>query len=135
MVTGVVAKAGGPAALSVEIEPPQSCGSCHGSCLMWRPASRRTFPLAPKCPPGLQIGDRVDVSLPASVLLATAALTHGLPWLGLLVGAGVGQWFFASDLGCLAGAVAGVVLAWRLGRGLEARLERTVAARLRVRAS
>ena len=131
-VGAVVASCEATGRLAVEIEPSRACGSCRGSCFFWSAAARRIVPLACLRLEELRPGERVEVSLPTSALLRSALWIHGLPWLGLLAGAMLGQAAMHSDVGCLMGALGGVLGAyWLMARGRE-RLERSVEASLQV---
>lgn len=108
---------------TVELEFSRShCAGCAGSCT-WRralDAQRARF----TCDLSLHAGDTVRVSLPANHLLMSAMLLHGLPLVALLAGASIGALAWESDLGSLAGAIAGVVLVLGLTPRLRRRMER-----------
>ena len=77
--------------------------------------------------PNIQVNDQVEINLPEQIVLWGSFLLYILPLLGLLLGAGVGQWLalenlfenlsasseVASIVGALIGFVGGVLLAKR----------------------
>lgn len=70
----------------------------------------------------LQVGQRVDIVMPANSVLIAAALAYGLPLLGLLLGAIALQSFLAGELAAIAGAIVGFVSALLMARRLSSRL-------------
>lgn len=101
------------------------CSGCGGRCslfpddqagLLVLPASR--FARAPRA------GDALLLCVPEGWLARTALRGYGLPLLGLLAGAALGQGVAAllslpSDAAALAGAVLGTLAAFTLSKGAE----------------
>jgi len=80
----VVAVDGGKA--TVELAPHEGCGSC-GLCL----AAGKKMRLALDAVDGVQPGQTVIVAIDRSVSLRSVFLLFGLPLLGLVAGAVIGQ--------------------------------------------
>lgn len=102
------------------------CGRCHeaGGCggqqltqmFCSTPRQYRVRNL-----PGAAVGDLVSVAVPAGVLGQHASLAYGLPLLGLILGAVLGN-ALAGDATALAGGVLGMALAWWVVRRRVQRL-------------
>ena len=102
------------------VEPPR-CKGCEGTC-MWRLSPAST--LRVRGDGRLRPGQLVTISLKRKHFLHGALLLHGLPWAGLVAGAGLGTLVAGGDIAVLIGAVTGLavgLLATRtiVSRGLE----------------
>lgn len=92
------------------------CGRCHetGGCggqqltqmFCSTPRQYRVRNL-----PGAEVGDLVSVAVPAGVISHHASLAYGLPLLGLILGAMLGN-FLGGEATALAGGALGMALAW-----------------------
>ena len=129
-VEATVCAVRGDGSVELEFKETPRCAGCAGSCTWSRPraSERARF----TCSLPLEPGDIVRVSLPASHILGSALLLHGLPWASLLGGALVGTAIAQSDLGTLLGALTGVVLALAATRSLRRRAESLTLARTRL---
>ena len=108
-VVGVAADA-----VWVEAERMSTCGRCalragcrHGLLDSWRrgPVVQLRLP-APDRAPVLAVGDTVVIGLEESVLLGASFRLYGLPLLGFVAGAGLGD-TLAGDVGALAAGCVG----------------------------
>ncbi|MCC5866952.1 MAG: SoxR reducing system RseC family protein [Gammaproteobacteria bacterium] len=94
----------------------------------WFAARSRTWRLS--VPTGAaQVASTVRLTLPATRLLHAAALAYGLPLLGLVTGAVLGQLLggeFPAVSGSIIGLLAGFALARRLAVRAAARLQPTL---------
>jgi positive regulator of sigma E activity len=107
--------------VEVEFATPAACRGCEGLCL-WRRLPRvARAELATALP--LRVGDPVVVALPQRFLLIGTLFVHGLPLVALLGGALLGVAATGSDLGCLAGAAAGLGFAAAATPRMRRRLE------------
>jgi positive regulator of sigma E activity len=125
---GRVVRAAAGGRVEVELEAPQGCRGCEGICA-WRrlpPTRRATF----ATPLALEVGDRVMVSLPASMLLMGAAIAYGVPLVLLLGGALAGWAVTATDLGGIGGAAAALVAVPLLTLRIRRRVEQRMLGRL-----
>lgn len=130
---GVVRRARADGTVELELTPAAGCSGCRGACL-WRRLSADPG-LALRSTRPLPVGAEVSVSLPERFVLHTALVMHGVPWAALLAGAAVGAAATGSDLGTVAGALLGLVVALALTPGLRRRFERAVCDRLEVAAA
>ena len=103
----------------VKIRPHTPCGSCDPETGCKTVAMTRLFrgdkqDFCVSNPLDAQPGDLVRVAVADGVLLKSAMLGYGLPLVGLLVGAAIGQLAYAQVLGdfsALLGAVLGCAAA------------------------
>ena len=119
---GVVCRSVVNGRVEVEFAALPQCRGCEGVC-MWRRLSavnRAEFATALR----LEVGDQVSVSVPQRYVLFGSLLVYGLPMAALLGGGLVGVALTGSDLGCLLGAMAAVVLAVVATPGLRRRIEK-----------
>lgn len=98
----------------VEVEQG-GCGRCHeaGGCggqhlTQMMCVTPRTFHVRNS---GARVGDHVTVAIASHALARGATMAYIWPLTGLLGGAAIGM-ALAGDLGALAGAASGLVLAW-----------------------
>lgn len=102
----------------VKVSPDGAgCGRCHepGGCR----TEMLSDMLGARCREyavdnGLHAGTgaRVAIEVADGLPLRAAAWAYGLPLLALLVGAAVGRWLLATDVGSAVGAGLGMLLAW-----------------------
>ena len=91
------------------------CGGCGGRCQLFAGANDGRIDVPRSSPMALSVGQEVTLELPDSQLRQQALVGYGLPLLGLVAGAAALQpW---GDLAAAGGALVGVLLAVRLGRG------------------
>jgi sigma-E factor negative regulatory protein RseC len=106
----------------VEARESGTCGSCgSGGCSTRRLADlfgrrERAFPVDTVLRAGA--GERIVIGIPSGALWKSAFRLYGLPLLLMLGGALLGQHLY-GDLGALAFAVAGLVLAMLAQRSLR----------------
>jgi len=99
----------------VKASDPIGCGVCAGGgCTSRRIAelfqrSPRQYQVESRFP--VAIGDEVIVGLPNGSLLHSTLHLYGLPLAAVLLGAGLSQWVWANDVGAVAGALVGLLLA------------------------
>lgn len=107
--------------VELELDPGSRCAGCAGLCAWARPGGvhRARFRAAASLAPGAS----VRVTLPAEHVLSSALLLHGVPLAALLAGACIGTLAVPSDLGTLAGALAGLAFAVPASRRLRRRAE------------
>ena len=98
------------------LEPPR-CRGCEGWCF-WRLTP--TSPLRLQSALALEPDELVTISMDRRQLLLGALMLHGLPWIGLLVGALAGVASIGGDLGALLGALAGLGVGSLLARRQQA---------------
>lgn len=96
------------------------CGRCHEKGGCGGQQLTQMFCSTPrqyrvKNPQGAKPGDLVSIVLPAGALSRYATLAYGLPLLGLIGGAVIGD-AVGGNPGGLLGAALGMVLAWQLVR-------------------
>lgn len=99
----------------VEAIEPEGCGVCAGQGC----ASRRIAELFQRGPrqyqvesqPGLSPGDKVIIGVPDGGVLRGALYLYGMPLILILGGTLFAQIWFPGDIGSVAGAVAGGLLA------------------------
>lgn len=121
--TGVVEKvADGRITISVALDGCASCGhgSSCGMAALTRQQSVTRMEFA--APPGMQAGDTVTLSMPASGMGRFALLGYLLPALALVIGAALGSAIGGSDAGTALGALLGFVIAMFAARLLTRRL-------------
>lgn len=114
-VEGVVTRLDGVRAY-VKVQRIGGCGRCHeaGGCQsgsLADPLSKRCQEYAVDNPRGALPGARVAVEVPDGATLMAALLGYGVPVVGLLLGAAIGQYLAASDLGAVVGGSLGLFLA------------------------
>lgn len=85
-----------------------------------------------ECRHSVQPGDTVRVHLQANHLVRGALVLHGLPLSSMLAGGALGAFAAQSDLGCLAGALAGIALMFAVTPSLRGRVERLTVERISV---
>ncbi len=106
----------------VKIRPHTPCGNCDPetgckTVAMTRLFSRNKQEFCVDNPVDAQPGDLVYVAVADGVLLKGALLGYGMPLMGLLAGAAIGQLLFVDILGdfaALLGAILGVCAAMLL---------------------
>ena len=104
--------------VDLRILAPPPCSGCEGACLWGRaPVSALRVRSSLRHRPG----ELVSVSLKHRHFLQGALLMHGLPWAGLLAGAGAGWSSQGGDLGSLLGALTGLGAGLLAGRRLQHR--------------
>lgn len=95
----------------------QGCGTASLSKLFVQQEAK-PIPLAKTAiSENAQVGDRVLLSLDESKLVKHAFMAYGLPLVGLLMGAVIGQAtisLFFDEFGAIAGGFTGIFLAWKL---------------------
>lgn len=119
----VVAVADGLARVRV-VDRQEGCGRCDepGGCRSVKLAYALRPPASEFSLPdtlGVRVGDEVALQLQDGASLRSALVSYGLGAVLMIVGAAGGQWLAGSDPAALAGAVAGLVLAWAVNRGLH----------------
>lgn len=129
-VHAVVRTVGEDGFVDVELGPMSRCSGCAGTCMWTRADVSRAARLA--CRHSVQPGDSVRVHLPANHLVRGALLLYGLPLASMLAGGALGAFMGQSDLGCLAGALAGVASMLAVTPSLRRRIERLTVDRVRV---
>lgn len=128
----VVARESGDDRVTLELsEDAGRCPGCAGTCLWRRLGARRLAGLSDTR--GLTPGEAVELSLPEHYLFFGALAVYGLPLAGLLTGAAAGAYLTGTDLGVVAGAVAGVVLLYLLTPRLRRRIEHETLRRIRIK--
>lgn len=116
----VLALAAGQASVRIDTSGCQGCG--HGAgCGIGRLAAHRAPPtLVLAAPPGLRVGDRVELCLPAAGLTRLALLGYLLPALAMLLGAASAHALTASEAASAGaaglGGLAALILVRRLLR-------------------
>lgn len=96
----------------IETQRQSGCQSCssRGGCgvgIMQKALNRRQHKVRVQTDFPVQVGDHVRLLLPAAALVQASVLMYLMPLLGLIIGAVVGQSFFASDGGAIGGAMVG----------------------------
>jgi sigma-E factor negative regulatory protein RseC len=93
--------------LRLEVLTGSGCEGCRGDCVSLACAPVADVRVA-ACP-SIAVGDEIVVSVSAAALLRSALWTHGVPWVGLLLGAVAGAALGGTDLSCLLGAGVGLI--------------------------
>lgn len=106
------------------VDRQEGCGRCDepGGCRSVKlayairpPASEFSLPDTL----GVRVGDEVALQLQDGASLRSALVSYGLAAVLLILGAAAGQWLSGSDGGAMAGALAGLALAWAVNRSLH----------------
>ena len=118
---------GVPAYVRLEFEISGGCGRCHeaggcGGVSLAQPLCAKPKILIAPDTIGLQVGDRVLVSIPDAMLAQGITRAYLLPLLLFFAGSGLGamllpivapmQWQLTPDVGAIAGAGFGLIAAW-----------------------
>lgn len=118
--TGVVKEAVG-GILTIEFERHEACGDCHACMHGSENCAKHTI----KLPGKADAGDRVEVELDDSHVMAASALAYMVPLAGFVLGLAAG-WLASTKLTGLNGdlvmtvfAVAGTALAYLVMRALD----------------
>ncbi|KEY57070.1 SoxR-reducing system protein RseC [Serratia sp. DD3] len=108
-------------------EPKAGCGSCsaRSGC-----GARALNELLPENQHYLQLsvsqplhpGQRVEIGIAEGSLLRSAMLVYMTPLLGLMLGGGLLQWWFESNLAAVLGAILGGCAAFGVSRFLAKQL-------------
>ena len=117
--------------LAVELAGPEACPGCRCGRLVLASNKHRTKLVLDAQAP-VRIGEEILVTMPAVDVLRGALWLHGLPLTGLLAGALAAAAAGFGDLGCLAGAAAGLSGALLLLRRIQRRWHSAAARGLRV---
>lgn len=117
--------------VAVELTGRQACPGCSCGRLALVP-ERRLAEVTLDVPAQLREGEEILVTLPESAVLRGALWLHGLPLVGLLLGAAVAAAAGSGDLGCFAGAAGGFFGALALLRRRQGRHYSDAAGGLRV---
>ena len=122
-----------PGEITVSCQQQTSCGSCAsrdscGTGIVSKALPGRQHQIKITTDKPAKVGDMVEIGLSERSMLRSAALVYVLPLLCLVLGAGLGQWWFVAlagggELGviltALGSAAAGLWLARRLARRVE----------------
>lgn len=117
-VEAVVTRVEGALAWVQAIREEGGCGRCHepGGCrtgMLNDVLGARCQEYAVDNALAASVGARVWVEVPDGLPLRAAGWAYGLPLLGLLCGAALGQWL-GGELSAAGGAGFGLLLAWGL---------------------
>lgn len=115
-----------PGRALVRIDPGQQCGACAGEASCSLGPRRKQRALWVRDPLGVREGQAVRVSLSDRGLVAATLVVYGIPLVGLLAGAGLGQATGGEKramLGAGLGLLASLPLVRWLGKVLSSRDE------------
>lgn len=103
----------------VETQRQSGCQSCssRGNCgvgVLHKALNRRRHQVRVQTHLDVQVGDHVQLLLPAAALVQASVLMYLLPLLGLILGAITGQALAGTNAGSIAGAAIGFALVFML---------------------
>ena len=112
-------------ALWVEVERKSACGSCaarggcgHGLLQQLRIGKSRHVRVldARAVSGGIEVGQEVEIGLPAGAVLAASVMLYLVPLAGLLLGSGLAAARFPGDAAAALGGAAGAAVSFGLVR-------------------
>ena len=86
----------------------EACGNCAAKSMCHPTSEGSTMRMEVENPLGARPGERVIISLPPEALLKATTMAYLLPAIAMVAGAAVGWSRTGTDMGSLAGMVAGL---------------------------